>query len=151
MNKAFVREPDSTNERCPDCGSHGRTVGSTVLDKYVRTESRESLGETASFCTNAKCDIVYFDVFERCIRTTQMIHSVYPKDHSAPICACFQLKESDIDLDLEEGQPTRVRQLLTQAESPEARCAELAADGHSCVSEVQKYYLSRSNKTPYGK
>ena len=151
MNKAFVREPDSTNERCPDCGSHGRTVGSTVLDKYVRTESRESLGETASFCTNAKCDIVYFDVFERCIRTAQMIHSVYPKDRSAPICACFQLKESDIDLDLEEGLPTRVRQLLAQSESPEARCEDLAADGHSCVSEVQKYYLSRSTKTPYEK
>jgi hypothetical protein len=66
---------------------------------------------------------------------------VYPKDPTAPICACFGLTRDDIEADVREGAPTRTKAVLQKAKSPEARCMHTAANGRSCVAYVQKYYL----------
>jgi hypothetical protein len=67
--------------------------------------------------------------------------AVYPKDPAAPVCTCFGLTRADIEQDVREGVVTRTKAVLEKAKSAEARCAETAANGHSCVAYVQKYYM----------
>ncbi len=146
MNKAFVREPDDTDQlHCPACGSLGVAVGRETWQAHVREAAAAPLAETAFFCPYAKCAVVYFDMFERRVTTDALGHGVYPKDPQAPLCGCFGLTCEDVQADIREGVVTRVRELLAKAKSPEARCRTLAASGQCCVPDVQRYYMKLHN------
>jgi hypothetical protein len=141
MNKAFVREPDSTADYCPRCGSAGQPVGPETLRTYLPEDKVRCLSDPANFCPSPRCDVVYFDAFERFVLTSELQRPVYPKDPNAPVCACFGLTRDDIEQDVREGVVTRVRAILEKAASPEAQCSQLAANGCSCAAYVQKYYM----------
>jgi hypothetical protein len=147
MNKAFVREAEDSGKRyCPRCRALGEPVGRATLEAFLRDESLGTIAETAYFCPTPNCDVAYFDDFERAASTDALLRPVYPKDRDAPVCGCFGLTEEDVEADLAEGAPTRVRANLAKANSGEARCETAAADGRSCTAAVQKYYLARIKK-----
>jgi hypothetical protein len=89
--------------------------------------------------------VAYFDAFERSVLAADLRRPAYPKDPAAPLCACFGLTRADIEQDVAEGVVTRTRAAVAKAKSSAARCAELAADGRSCVAHVQKYYMQCRN------
>lgn len=148
MNKAFVRESDDTEIRCPLCGTAGERVPEPALQTYLAPEVRQRLGNSVYFCETPTCKAVYFDAVEDFISVDEVLKPVYPKDPDAPMCACFGLTRDDIEQDLAEGFPRRVREIVAKAKTDEARCSEKAASGRSCVAEVQKYYLRRWSKSP---
>lgn len=142
MSKAFVREPEFDGRAyCPACGSLGTAVNAATLDSHVQSQSRSALGDTAWYCNLANCNVAYFDLFERSVSVSHLRSPVYPKDPAAPICACFGFTVADIEADVDDGAPTRIRALLAQSQSEHARCATLAADGRCCMREVQRLYL----------
>jgi hypothetical protein len=143
MNKAFVRDPEPTVERCPRCGTAGQPVGSVILDSFVRPECRDQLGAEASFCPTATCLVAYFDAFDRQVEVAQLAKGVYPKDPDAPICGCFGFTCAEIEDDLREGVATRTRAQLERARSSSAHCSKAAANGTSCVPNVQSYFMQR--------
>jgi len=143
MNKAFVRDPDPTVDRCPQCGTAGQPVGAVILDEFVRPEARSQLGEEANFCPSGTCPVAYFDAFDRKVEVGQLARPAYPKDPDAPICACFGFTCAEIDEDIAEGVATRTRAQLERARSPAARCSQAAASGASCVAAVQGYFMQR--------
>ncbi|HEX4131676.1 MAG TPA: hypothetical protein VHZ24_16690 [Pirellulales bacterium] len=142
MNKAFVKEPDTTvTAQCPRCGSLGVAVGEATLDAHLPGPTRQMLGDAAFFCPYPTCEVAYFDAFERTVPVEALAEPVYPKDPAAPICPCFGFTCAVVDQDIAEGSVQRTRALIEKARSPEARCATRAADGRSCVAEVQRYYM----------
>ncbi|MFO0867543.1 MAG: hypothetical protein U0935_01225 [Pirellulales bacterium] len=145
MNKAFLRESDSTDEFCPRCGAAGVTVQRSTVLRLVREPETLALAEVANFCPTPTCEVAYFDGFERVVPTVALRHGVYPKDPAAPICCCFGLTTADIELDLAEGTVTRTKACLLQAQSPQAECQTRSPTGRSCVADVQRYYLQRKN------
>jgi hypothetical protein len=148
MNKAFVREPEDTGQaKCPQCGSLGVSVRQETLASFLSEDSRRELADTAFFCPFARCEVAYFDVFERTARTDAVNRPIYPKDPEAPICGCFGLTTDEIERDLSEGVVTRVKALLARAKTPEASCLTHSASGQCCVSEVQRYYMRRRGAT----
>ena len=145
MNKAFVREPDSTVDYCPSCGSKGEPVGVETLRAFLTDEQQQTITESANFCPAPKCEVVYFDSFERTVLTADIQRPVYPKDSAAPICACFGLTREDVELDVQEGVTTRVKAVIEKAKSSAARCRQQAANGQPCIAYVQKYYMQCLN------
>jgi len=142
MNKAFVREPEPTGRAyCPRCGSLGTPVSSVVLDRHVQVQSRPQLGEPAWFCGFPKCDVAYFDLFERVVAVGELQFAVYPKDSAMPLCACFGFTLEDIEADVRMGTPLRIRDLLGKSKSADAQCHTVAADGQCCLREVQRIYM----------
>jgi hypothetical protein len=142
MNKAFVREPDDTGAlHCPACGSLGVLVHRETWQSHVRDAAATGLAETAFFCPFPRCDVVYFDMFERRVTAEALQAPVWPKDPDAPLCACFGLTRQDVEADIDEGGVRRVRALLEKTKSPEAHCRTLAASGQCCAAEVQRYYM----------
>ena len=141
MNKAFVRESDSTAEFCPRCGSEGQPVSRETVLAQLPPGATPQVAVTANFCPQPHCEVAYFDMFERVVLVDELQHSVYPKDPDAPICACFQFTSAEIDADIAEGSVTRTKALLEKAKSGATQCALLAVNGRSCVAEVQRYYM----------
>lgn len=143
MNKAFVREPDLTEGRCPRCGSPGLPVYEETLRAHLSEGALRNLTDSAFFCSSARCPVVYFDLFDRVIEETAVRTPVYPKDPHAPLCACYGLTSDDIDRDITEGVVTRTRACVEKAKLPGAQCAVKSPSGQNCVAEVQRYYMKR--------
>jgi hypothetical protein len=146
VNKAFVREPDQTADYCPRCGAKGESVEAKALAAYLTEEQRGRLANPADFCPSPQCPVAYFDAFERIVLAVDLRKPAYPKDPTAPICACFGLTGADIEQDAREGVVTRTRAMLEKAKSTEARCSETAANGRSCAAYIQKYYMQLRNE-----
>ena len=145
MNKAFLREPDASGEFCPRCGSLGQPVNRDTIAAQLPSGADTSLAVTANFCPLPACDVAYFDMFERTVLVSALKHAVYPKQPDAPICPCFGFTCAEIDQDLDEGVVTRTKALLERAKSGATHCETSAANGRSCVPEVQRYYMQRRN------
>jgi hypothetical protein len=144
MNKAFCKEPDSSlPPRCPACGGDGVQVGPETLAAHVAAAAAETLAEPVYFCGGDTCGVAYFDLLERTIAAAAAHGLPWPKDPAGSLCACHGLTADDVDRDLAEGVPTRVREIVRRAGTPGAACATLSADGRSCVARVQRYYMQR--------
>lgn len=143
MNKAFIREPDQVDSRCPRCGSPGHPVGPQTLAAWLPAAARKTLAESAYFCPDSNCDVVYYDDFEGVVRRDSVLKPIPIKDSDAPLCACFGFTRDDIDQDIEEGGVARTRAAVLRAQSDAARCVSMAPNGRTCVPEVQGYYLKR--------
>jgi Zinc binding domain len=142
MNKAFVREPEADGRAyCPRCGNLGLPVGAGPLDKYIRPESRMKMSDAAWFCNFPRCEVAYFNEFEAIVLVDELTQAVYPKNFDAPMCACFGFKYEDVEADLREGTPTRIRQLLAKSKTADAHCQTLAADGRCCMAAVQELHI----------
>jgi hypothetical protein len=141
MNKAFVRESDSTDVLCPRCGAVGVDALGSAVAGHVPAEARRALAATAYFCPTPTCAVAYFDAFEAQVPIEALLQAVYPKDPDAPLCACFGLSRDDVEADVTEGTPRRIRELLAKSKSPEAHCETASATGRSCLPDVQRYYL----------
>jgi hypothetical protein len=142
MNKAFVREPDDDGRAyCPRCKSLGTPVGPGPLDTHVRSEPRTKMHDAAWYCGYPHCEVAYFNQFDAVILVDELVAPVYPKDLDAPICACFGLKYDDIEADVRDDKPTRIRELLAKSKSAAANCSTLAADGRCCIGAVQELYM----------
>ncbi len=109
----------------------------------MKPEQLSMIAKPAAFCPSPQCDVVYFDSFERVVVTHDLDRAVYPKDPTAPICACFGLTADAIEQDVDEGVTTRTKAALEKAKSSAAKCTEMAANGRPCVAYIQKYYLER--------
>ena len=142
MNKAFVKEPDTTGSgSCPRCASLGIPVGAATLDAQLSPDARRQLADAAFFCPYPACEVAYFDQFERFVTAAALPRGVYPKDLSAPICGCFGLTLDDVERDVAEGVVARVRAAVERARSPDARCTTMSATGRSCVAEIQGCFM----------
>jgi hypothetical protein len=149
MNKAFIREPeDDGRAYCPRCKSLGVPVESGPLDTHIRTESRYKIRDAAWFCGFPRCDVAYFNQFDAVVSMDELKAPVYPYDPNAPMCACFGLTYDDVEADVRDGTPTRIRELLAKSKSTEARCSSLAADGRCCMSAVQELFMRLRSQTP---
>jgi hypothetical protein len=148
MNKAFVREPDDTGAGyCPRCGSLGVAVSVETLEAQLENADRKQLAVSAHYCPFPKCEVAYFDQFERTVPVDQLKRPAFPKDPSAPICNCFDFSTAEIDADLREGGTARVKALLAKSKSSDAHCATAAPDGRCCAAEVQRYYMRARSHT----
>ena len=142
MNKAFVKEPEPDGRAfCPRCGNLGLPVETGPLDAHIRPEFRSRLHDSAWFCNFARCDVAYFNLFDAIVTVDELQGPVYPHDPDAPICACFGLSYDDVVADVNEGTPTRIRELFAKAKSANAQCHTLAADGRPCIAAIQELYL----------
>jgi hypothetical protein len=141
MNKAFVRESDSTDLMCPRCGAAGTEVPRVTVEALVPEELRQGLSATAFFCATPSCPVAYFDAFEATVAADALARPVHPKDPAAPLCGCFGLTLADVEADVEEGTPRRIRELLAQSKSPAAHCETASPIGRCCLPEVQRAYF----------
>jgi hypothetical protein len=141
MNKAFLREADTPDPCCPRCAAIGVETPATALETYLSPQQRRRLSACVYFCPTPDCPIAYFDALEATVEASQLLCPAYPKNPDAPICPCFGFTETEIEADVAEGVPRRIRDLLARAKSPQARCAQAAPAGRCCVPQVQRLYF----------
>ena len=142
MNKAFVKEPDEPDDlHCPRCGSLGQSVSPATITAHLKPDESSPLSSSSCFCSNANCEVVYFDGHGQVIQVDRLSKAVYPKHPDAPICACFGLKVEDVIADAQAGNAAGVRLLIERSKDRAEHCLLLAGNGRCCGDEVQRVFL----------
>jgi hypothetical protein len=118
-------------------------VGPETLRAHLDPAGVATLAEPVHWCPGESCDVAYFDLLERTVAVVHAHGLTWPKDPAGPLCSCHGLTVEDVDADLAEGAPTRVRAVVQKAGAPGAVCAVSSPDGRSCVARVQRYYVQR--------
>ena len=146
MNKAFCRENDSlAPPSCPECGTLGMQVSTETLAAHVNPSDTDTLCEPSYWCSHATCQVAYFDLLERTITVAKAHHLIWPKDPIAPLCPCTGLFCVDVETDLQEGTPLRVRRAIEHAEKKNGSCGLASPDGRACTAAVLQYYMRRQS------
>ncbi len=147
MNKAFMREPDDNGQRfCPRCQSLGVALTAETWRAHVAKPGEVQLAEQAYFCPFPRCDVVYFDEFDRVAVQREIAHPVYPKDADAPLCGCFGLTADDVEQDLREGALRECEPCWPRAKHPRP-IAECSPPAVSAVSaRCSAYYMKRRSE-----
>jgi hypothetical protein len=146
MSRAFMKESEQADPRCPGCGALGEQVGVATLQAHLPADACATLGDKAFYCVNSECPTAYFNAWGVAVPRDRMTGPAYPKDPAAPLCCCFGLTASDVITDAREGRKDRVKDLVERAKGPEAKCSERCPDGQPCVTRVLQ--LFRENFTP---
>lgn len=140
MSRAFMKESEPEEPRCPSCSSLGEAVGATTIEVHVAAADRAALGDRAYYCSNPSCRLAYFNGWGTSILADQILSPAWPKDPKAPICPCFGVRADDIEADARAGRKERVKHLLEQSKGPDARCAQRAPDGQCCMPKVYRLF-----------
>lgn len=141
MNKAFIREPDATVPNCPRCGTIGILVPEATLRAFIPATRWDAVAKPAYFCDFPRCEVAYFDEYERWIAADDLTCPIWPKDAQAQLCGCLGLTADDVRADVAEGGVKRVRAAVEHAKSAESRCVQCSPTGASCAAAVQRLYF----------
>jgi hypothetical protein len=140
MSRAFMKEGEAPEPRCPSCDTKGDEVGPTTLDAHVPAEFRTALGDRAYYCVNSACRTAYFNGWGTVVPADKIRTSAYPKDPNGPLCSCFGVGAEEIETEARQGKKDKIRTLKVRAEGPDARCAERSPDGQSCLPRALRLF-----------
>lgn len=136
MSRAFVKESEPGDPRCPACGGIGDPVGAATLDSLAPKEKRAMLGSAAFWCGSADCAVGWFTAWGESVPAGK----AWPKDPSAPICPCTGLTAPEVVADATSGRKDRMKALKERAEGPTSRCLTTCPDGKPCVARVFRLF-----------
>src|SRR5690242_18281917 len=108
MNKAFVREPDEPDPRCPACGVLGVATPRPVVAAHLPLDATATLSENGFYCANPRCDVAYYDASGASVDRKFLRGGTFPKDVNAPVCPCTGLSAEQVERDARAGQRDRV-------------------------------------------
>ena len=140
MSRAFMKESEPGEPRCPACKGIGIPVGAPTLEAQLPAEFRAKLVGAACWCESAECRTAYFDAWGTAVGVDRLRSIPHPKDPEGPICFCFGLSAAQITADARDGRKERVKDLKERAEGPEARCTERCPDGRPCLPRVMRLF-----------
>ena len=144
MNKAFVKEDNDRQPRCPEpdgCGGPGVSVSLTTLGAQVPEADAARLSDEVLYYDDPNCEVAYFDPWGASIPASRVSSPTWPKDPSAPLCPCFGLSREDVIEDAGRRDPLRIRELMKKAEGPDASCQTSTPDGKCCLTLVRRLYF----------
>ncbi len=144
MSRAFIKEPEPEVPRCPapaGCGGIGVPVSRKTLLAQLPESVARAFAESAYYCGNPSCPVGYFDAWGTQAPANLLRRQTYPKNPAAPLCSCFGITADAIREEAVVGRKDLMRELVTRAESDEARCETEAPCGGSCLIEARRVFL----------
>lgn len=151
MNKAFVKEDDDKEPRCPQpegCGGPGVTVPPNTVAAQASDAAAAKLSDHVLYCLDPGCAVGYFDPWGASVPANDLASLSWPKDPTAPLCPCFGLTREDVVEDAERKDPSRLRDLIEKSSGPAASCATRTPDGRCCVTEARRLYMKHMPPEP---
>jgi len=140
VSRAFMKESEPGELRCPGCGGPGEEVGRPTLEAQLSPEELAALKGAAYYCADPACAVGYFGAWGAAVPREKLRSAAYPKFPEGPICPCFGMTAAEVVADARDGRKDRVRALLERARGPEARCAEKSPDGRCCETHVSRLF-----------
>jgi uncharacterized protein with NRDE domain len=135
----------NSNTVCPNCNRQGINInGITIksqLKKELFNEMKSSI-DNFNFCTNAKCDTVYYSCdsneifFQKDIKSKVTIKNDNPK---TPLCYCRKLLKENVIKMINDGKEdiaAKVKSILSEGKS---FCEKSNPKGVCCTEDIKDF------------
>jgi len=137
------------DQECPSCKAKGKIVKLITLKSMLRPNKLETLNAdgTHYFCSNKKCDVVYFDTNNKGFVKSDIKVPVYQKEtlNTVPVCYCFDWTKEKIKNYKEQGEViTPVEHIKQNIKKNRCGCEVNNPQGSCCLGNVTKYIKSLS-------
>ncbi len=145
--KVLTMEKD---QECPFCKVKGKTVKLITLKSMLRPNKLETLNADAVhyFCSNEKCNVVYFDTNNKKYVKSDIKVPVFQKEtlNTVPVCYCFDWTKEKIKKYKEQGVVTiPVEHIKQNIKENRCGCEVNNPQGSCCLGNVTQYIKSLSN------
>lgn len=135
---------DALRDRCPDCGSKGKSVKPLTIESLVVKEvcARAGRADGFRFCGEPTCDVAYFHA-ETGVRIAKSDVRVRigQKETTAPrpICYCFDHTVEAIEAEVRATGTSKVGDEITEkCRQGLDRCEETNPQGSCCLANVRR-------------
>lgn len=145
VNKAFVRDPEPQDPRCPEptgCGAAGVAVEAETLETQLAARARGTLSDPIFYCPNPRCAVGYYDALGGVVSRDEIRHPAYPKPASAPLCRCLGITAETVIEEAKRGDREGIRRIVAQAEQGAHRCRKAMPSGRPCATEARRLFLA---------
>jgi len=140
-----VKSPVNSQERfsCPKCGNEGKKVENITLKSLLIPDALAKLSPESSYrmCTNAACDVVYFNEKGQVYLTEDIKVVVFQKTEAedCPVCYCFGWNRERIKKELAEtGSSTAISSITEHIKAGRCGCDVNNPQGSCCLGNVKK-------------
>ena len=130
---------------CPHCNKNGSNVDAVTVKAQLKKEARNSMRldmDEFNFCTNPKCDTVYYsndgsETFAQAdIKSKVTIKNDDPK---TPLCYCRKLlKESVIEM-IENKEPNIAQKVKAIIADGKSVCEKSNPKGTCCTDDITSF------------
>lgn len=132
---------------CPSCKNTAKNVKLITLKSLLKPSALETLHAKVNhyFCSNEKCDVVYFDTNYKKYFVSDIKVAVHQKDHLATtsICYCFDWTKEKIKEYVEKGfTPNPVEHIRENIKENRCGCDVNNPQGSCCLGNVTNYIKS---------
>lgn len=126
-------------DKCPRCGTVGRTVARITLKALLRPQALMRLSAVEHrFCTTPDCPVVYFgrdEIFERGDLTTPVFQKEPPG--ARLVCHCFGVTEDDIRREIiETGRSSATERITALVKEERCACEVKNPQGSCCLGNI---------------
>lgn len=134
---------DDSN-RCPSCGSKGRSVKPVTVESLVADSAKARVGRADGFffCAEPNCYVAYFNLQHGArIAKDEVKVRIGQKESAAPrpICYCFNQTTEEIEEEIARTGGSRVpKEIVEKCKKGLDRCEETNPQGRCCLGNVQK-------------
>jgi len=126
---------------CPVCGNTGRRVTARTLDHHLPAQRRAAFGDTATFCLNPSCEVVYCNSAGDVIRKGETVLPVTIKDSGDDVyvCYCFEFTRGDLRSDLAKHGETDIPERIADGvRQGRCDCEAKNPQGACCLGNVTR-------------
>ncbi|AXQ50905.1 putative iron-sulfur cluster-binding metallochaperone [Lysinibacillus fusiformis] len=140
-----------SNGNCPTCKNKAKSVKLITLKSLLKPSALETLNAKKNhyFCSNADCDVVYFDTNNKKYFVSDIKVAVYQKEDSTttPVCYCFdwtkvKLKEY-VENELTSNPVDHIRENIKENR---CGCEVNNPQGSCCLGNVTIYIRKMSQE-----
>ena len=124
---------------CPVCGNPGRKVTAMTLDHHLPPDIRPQFGESATFCPNPTCNVVYCDSEGHVAKKGETVLPVTVKDKGdgVYVCYCFEFTRGDLKKDIAANKETTIPlQIKKGVQEKRCDCVRKNPQGACCIGNV---------------
>lgn len=144
MNKAFLKEPEPGEPRCPlpdGCDGLGVAVPGDAVAVHLRSDLRTRLAGVVYYCDAPDCGVAYFDRLGESIPAAELSVRAYPKHPGGPLCGCLDVGAEELIEAAGRGSRELIQRLVKHAASGAARCTATMPAGTSCEENARRLFL----------
>ena len=130
---------------CPNCGNSGSNVDEITVKSQLKKEVRYNMHlrlDEFNFCTNPKCDTVYYsndgsETFSQSnIKSKITIKNDDPK---TPLCYCKKLLKENVTLMIKNNEPDIPKKVKAIISDGKSFCEKSNPKGTCCTEDITSF------------
>lgn len=130
---------------CPHCGKSGSNVDAITVKSQLKKEARANMKlglDAFNFCSNTKCDTVYYsddgsEIFSQSDVKSKI--TIKNDDPKTPLCYCRKLLKENVIKMIKNSEPDIAKKVKAIVSEGKSFCEKSNPKGRCCTEDIASF------------